>query len=250
MFQKNIFYFLLSFSLSMVACVPLKYLVLDNLVDQDLATNLLFLGFGIFFVLFERLFNFRKRAKFRYNIYPINLNFLLFTILIVWIMETLFIMPINRFFFPISGFGLKPYFILSSIIIAPFFEELMFRSILLQSLLTKYSQRKSILISACLFGLIHVQPVQIIFATITGIIFGIVYAKSKNVTYTIILHSFTNAIVILIKFLNYKFSGLILNSTIIGINIIISSLLLYYMNKKYGFSIIKLIQEVNKGAKK
>jgi hypothetical protein len=122
MLWKTISNFLLSFSLSMVVCVPLKYLGFDNLIDQDLATNLLFLCFGIFFVVFERLFNFRNEAKLRYNIHPINLIFLLFTMVIVWIIETIFIIPINHFFFPVNGFGFKPYFIISSIIIAPVFE--------------------------------------------------------------------------------------------------------------------------------
>lgn len=249
MFPKNILNFLLIFFLSMVICTPLKHLVLDNLLDQDLATNLLFLCFAVFFVLFERLFNLRNKLKLTYNIQPIDLNFLLFGMLIVWILETIFVIPINHLFFAASGFSLTSYFILSAIIVAPFFEELMFRNILLQSLLNNYSPKKSILISACLFGIIHGQPFQIIFATISGIFLGMVYAQNKNIGYTIILHSFSNAIVILIKFLNYKFSNEILNSTIIGANIIISFLLLYYINKKYGFSLIKLFRETNKGTK-
>lgn len=242
MSQKNIPHFLLSLFLSMVFCVPLKYLGFDNLVNQDLATNLLFVCFGIFFILFERLLKFGKKSKLRYNIYSINLFFLLFTMLIVWIIETILIIPINHLFFPINAFDLKPYLILNAIIIAPFFEELMFRNILLQSLLNNYTPKKSILISACLFGLIHVKPIQIIFATISGIFLGIVYAKNKNMGHTIILHSFSNAIVILTKFLNYKFSNVMLNTISLALNIIISFLLLYFMNKKYGYSIINLIR--------
>ncbi|REH00096.1 CPBP family intramembrane glutamic endopeptidase [Flavobacterium aquicola] len=245
MFPKNIVQFALLLILSMVICMPLKYFILDRLFNQDLAMHLLFIGFSIFFVLFVHLINFKNRVKLNYVIIPFDVNFILFVLIIIWTLQTLFIIPINHFLFPNNSFQPSLYFILGAVVVAPFLEEIIFRNILLNSLLNNYNKKKSVIISAFLFGLIHIQPIQIVFATIVGFLLGMVYAKNKNIAYTIILHSFSNAIVLLINFLTNKFSTALFFDISIGVNIIISISVLYYMNIKYGFSIQKLIQEIN-----
>lgn len=89
-------------------------------------------------------------------------------------------------------------------------------------------------------GLIHGNLLQIVFATIVGLLFGIIYVKNKNIAYTIIMHFCNNIFVFLINLLFYKFSSTLLFNASIVLNIVISFSLLHYLNKKYGFSIVRL----------
>lgn len=83
---------------------------------------------------------------------------------------------------------------LSVIVIAPIIEEWVFRGILLKSLLTRLSNNKSLLISSVLFGLIHINPVQIIGAIGLGYFYGYIYIKYKSVSNVVILHCLANLI--------------------------------------------------------
>ena len=80
---------------------------------------------------------------------------------------------------------------MSIVIAAPILEELIFRGIILDGLLRKYSPVKSILISSLLFGIIHLNPWQFVGAMIIGIFMGWVYYKTGKLILTIIIH-FTN----------------------------------------------------------
>lgn len=89
------------------------------------------------------------------------------------------------------------------VIAAPVLEELIFRGIMLDGLLKKYSPVKSILISSTLFGLVHLNPWQFITAFVIGCFSGWVYYKTRNLTPSIIIHAATN----LVSFLSYRFSN-------------------------------------------
>lgn len=78
------------------------------------------------------------------------------------------------------------------VIAAPMLEELIFRGIVLDGLLKKYSPVKSIMISSILFGLIHLNPWQFIAALVLGIFSGWVYYKTKTLTLSILIHSVNN----------------------------------------------------------
>jgi membrane protease YdiL (CAAX protease family) len=92
-----------------------------------------------------------------------------------------------------SMFGQTGIFSFISIVIAaPIFEELIFRGVMLDGLLKRYSPIKSILISSFLFGLIHLNPWQFIGAFAIGVLAGWVYYKTRKLTNAIIIHMANN----------------------------------------------------------
>jgi membrane protease YdiL (CAAX protease family) len=74
------------------------------------------------------------------------------------------------------------------VIAAPVLEELIFRGIILNGLLKRYSPLKSIVISSILFGVVHLNPWQFVAAFVIGIFSGWVYYKTKKLTLCILIH--------------------------------------------------------------
>ncbi len=78
------------------------------------------------------------------------------------------------------------------VIAAPFLEEFIFRGIILDGLLKRYSPLKSIIFSSILFGIVHLNPWQFVSAFLFGIIAGWVYYKTTNLTLPILMHFASN----------------------------------------------------------
>ena len=76
-------------------------------------------------------------------------------------------------------------------IIAPIFEEVFFRKILIDRTI-KYGARVSIILSATLFAFFHGNLNQFFYAFLIGGFFAYVYIKSGKIIYSIILHAFIN----------------------------------------------------------
>ena len=87
-------------------------------------------------------------------------------------------------------------------VLAPVLEEWLLRGILLRGLLNckrfdgsrGYSPAVSILITAAIFGIIHMNPWQAIPAFALGCIFGYVYYKTGSLKLTILMHFANNAL--------------------------------------------------------
>jgi membrane protease YdiL (CAAX protease family) len=88
---------------------------------------------------------------------------------------------------------------LSVVIAAPLLEEIFFRGILLEGFLHNYSPWKAILLSALIFGGIHINPMQVPGAFIIGLFLGWVYWKTRTLLPVILIHFINN----LISFLLY-----------------------------------------------
>jgi membrane protease YdiL (CAAX protease family) len=73
-------------------------------------------------------------------------------------------------------------------------EEMMFRGVILNGFQGNYSNKKAIVISALLFGIIHLNPWQFVTAFIIGIIAAWVYIKTKSIILCIYMHFFNNTI--------------------------------------------------------
>ena len=86
------------------------------------------------------------------------------------------------------------FLILSSVIIGPIVEEIIFRHILI-SKLEKFNNRiVTILLASLIFAIIHNGIINIIYTFILGIILNTIYIKNKNLLYPIIVHSSANLI--------------------------------------------------------
>ncbi len=133
---------------------------------------------------------------------------------------------------------------LTMVIAAPILEELLFRGIVLDGLLKKYSPIKSILISSLLFGLVHLNPWQFITGSIIGIFSGWVYYRTRSLSFSIIIHAAANLSGFLMRFfidndfskdetLLEMYGGLsYLLLAIIG-SILIVSVCIYFLQKEF-----------------
>ena len=80
------------------------------------------------------------------------------------------------------------------VVAAPILEELIFRGIILNGLLKRYSPTRSIVISSILFGAVHLNPWQFIAAFCLGSFSGWVYYKTQKLTLSILIHAVNNSI--------------------------------------------------------
>lgn len=83
--------------------------------------------------------------------------------------------------------------IISTVILAPVIEEFIFRGIILNKWAEKSSNIRALIISSLLFGLLHIGSF-IIPQFIGGLLYGIVYIKTKKLVYPILMHSINNLI--------------------------------------------------------
>ena len=87
-----------------------------------------------------------------------------------------------------------PWGIAAIALAAPIAEEIMFRWGIMGHLLRKgRGVAGSILVSALFFGIIHMNPVQVFFATAMGILLGILYWKSGSLLMPCLLHVLNNS---------------------------------------------------------
>ena len=80
------------------------------------------------------------------------------------------------------------------VIAAPVIEELIFRGIILNGLLQRYSPVKSIILSSILFGIVHLNPWQFVSALISGVFSGWVYYRTKKLSLSILIHLVNNLV--------------------------------------------------------
>ena len=81
-------------------------------------------------------------------------------------------------------------------LVGPIAEELLFRGAVTKELLRKYNPSTAIVISGLLFGLIHINPAQVLGASIIGIFLGWLYWRTGSLIPCMVLHIFNNALTV------------------------------------------------------
>ncbi len=84
--------------------------------------------------------------------------------------------------------------IFSAVLLAPVLEEVLLRGVIADGFLKRYSPTKAIVWSAVLFGVMHLNPVQTVGATILGLALGWLYYRTKSLWPCIFLHFVNNSI--------------------------------------------------------
>jgi len=82
--------------------------------------------------------------------------------------------------------------VLTIVLFGPILEELLFRGAIQRILMTKYNPNKAIFISALIFGIIHLNPIQVVFAFLMGLLLGWLYYKTGSLVPSISMHVVTN----------------------------------------------------------
>lgn len=117
--------------------------------------------------------------------------------------------------------------LISTGLIGPIIEELMFRGIIYNELKNKYSNMQAILITTIFFAIIHFNIIQILYGLIIGFILIFVYEKYKTIKAPIILHMASNITTTLFLPILVK------NILIINYSIFLICLILLIIIKKY-----------------
>ncbi len=87
--------------------------------------------------------------------------------------------------------GNEIFYVILAIIGGPIFEELIFRKAFIDAT-SRWGEALSVLVSSLFFGLVHGNCGQFFLAFLIGLLFGIIYIKTKNVLYTMGLHFMIN----------------------------------------------------------
>lgn len=78
------------------------------------------------------------------------------------------------------------------VIVAPITEEFLFRGLILQGFLSRYSVRTSILISSILFGAIHLDLLKLLGTTAIGALFAWLFVRTRSLVPSLLGHALLN----------------------------------------------------------
>lgn len=79
-------------------------------------------------------------------------------------------------------------------VLGPILEEMLFRGAITKVLLRKYNPVKAIILSALIFGIFHINPAQVVGATLSGILFAWLYYKTGSLVPGILIHILNNGL--------------------------------------------------------
>lgn len=78
-------------------------------------------------------------------------------------------------------------------LIAPLLEEVLFRGAIQGYIMRRYNPWTGIVCAALIFGVIHMNPVQIVYAALIGVIFGWIYYRTGSLLSVIVGHVLNNS---------------------------------------------------------
>ena len=108
----------------------------------------------------------------------------------------------------IQNLATNPIGILTIVFIGPLSEELIFRHAILGGMLRRgVSPWIAILVSSLLFGIIHWNPIQVLFASALGVMLGILYTKSQSIVPSLIYHIINNGFAVVVMILSKVMDG-------------------------------------------
>lgn len=85
--------------------------------------------------------------------------------------------------------------IIAIVLVGPIAEEIVFRSAILGSMIYLGADKTiAVIVSALMFGIAHFNPAQIPFAFVIGLLFAILYVKSRSIIPCIVCHVANNGI--------------------------------------------------------
>lgn len=195
----------------------LQFLYSKNFFNEEFLK--LFLSFTFIIPTLIILFFFRIQIKLNchepYSVFlmilPLALSIqILGSAIMIWLFQYLseeylsYYDSLQKFLQPKSTLDLI-FSILSVGMIGPLCEEIVFRGVILSQLL---EEKKNIffanLFQGVLFGVAHMNLIQLFYAIPIGIFFGWIFMKTKNLILPILIHVFTNCTAILLLAFNFE----------------------------------------------
>lgn len=91
----------------------------------------------------------------------------------------------------------EPLGVVSMALLAPIVEEMMFRGAIQGYLMRRCSNAwTGIIVTALIFGAIHMNPQQVVYATLLGLIFGWIYYRTRSLLPVIVGHVLNNSVAV------------------------------------------------------
>ena len=91
-------------------------------------------------------------------------------------------------------YGRGAWAIVTVVVMAPLFEEVIFRGVLLESTRARYGVVAAWLLSSAIFGIVHVHPTVVVNAFVMGLVLAFIYLRTDSLWSAIILHAINNGI--------------------------------------------------------
>lgn len=128
--------------------------------------------------------------------------------------------------------------IITAVICAPIFEEIIFRGIIQKGLINKGVEPKmAIVFASVIFGAVHGNPWQFVGAVLLGCVLGLVYYKTKSLLLPMLLHGFNNLcstlLITYVKTESFADAFKVSEWIILTIGIALFSLFYFLFMKKY-----------------
>ncbi len=166
----------------------------------------------LLFVILYRQFRGGEWRIINYSMRGFNPTILLWG-LIMLIAVAIAIEPVMQYLPDIkapSGRGV--YMLLALLVVAPIFEELLCRGVVLEAIRRKHGGFLACLLSSLIFGVMHLEPQSVLNAFMIGMLLGYLYIRTNSIFAPICIHFFNNVIAYL--FLVFGLSGTTLHSLI------------------------------------
>lgn len=196
---------------SVIIAIPLVIVLGDQKSGNfDISETLIYCGSALLVIFHGN--RQRRSTRFSFGNIPIGLYFLILLMVPAWIVviePVINLIPMNdwaRKMF--EGFRPDGFLKIAMIVAAaPMLEELLFRGIILEGFLKRYSPWKAILLSSFLFGLIHLNPWQFVVAFGLGNMLGWLYWKTGSLLPCIFLHYVNNTLATISNFMTPEVSA-------------------------------------------
>lgn len=119
--------------------------------------------------------------------------------------------------------------IIVSMAVAPIYEEILMRGIILEGFLNRYKPITAIIISSVIFGAMHLNILMFVNATIGAIIFGTIYYKTKSLVLSIACHIVHNLIINFVQYFGQYIKGFEVSiiTFLIGIAIFVTAIVFF-----------------------
>ena len=120
-------------------------------------------------------------------------------------------------------------------VLAPILEEVLFRGAIQGYLMRKYNPTVGIVVAALVFGLIHMNPIQIFYAFCLGLVFGWMYYRTRSLMPVIIGHVLNNSLAVVTMIMGAEEEDAVMSPAekiaIIGSSLLAALALMHLINR-------------------
>lgn len=209
---KGFLVVLLSILLEVLGQVPVE---IQNLFSGKFEKVLPFVVFAfgvlikyyVIIILLKCLSNSRNEQKLKYHLNPMSFVFAAIMIiafrlifdnsLTFWVSSISMPDFINGAFEELTVSPIQ--LVLSAAVIAPIYEEIIFRGILLKGMSKKINPTIALVVSALFFAVVHLNVPQGINAFLLGLVIGFIYLTTDSIYLSIFAHFINNLLALLIS---------------------------------------------------